>query len=55
VPLSVSEIRWLFWRLGLATQQRVERMLAWSTSNLAKISFPPVRKYPTVFHIEVGN
>ena len=23
--------------------------------NLAKTSFPPVRKYPTVFHIEVGN
>jgi len=31
VPLSVSEIRRLFWRLVLATQQRVERMLAWST------------------------
>jgi len=30
-PLSVSEIRRLFWRLVLATQQRVERMLAWST------------------------
>jgi len=31
VPLSVSEIRRLFWRLVLATQPRVERMLAWST------------------------
>jgi hypothetical protein len=31
VPLSVSEMRRLFWRLVLATQQRVERMLAWST------------------------
>src|SRR6266849_8462237 len=31
VPLSVSEIRRLFWRLVLATQQRVERILAWST------------------------
>src|SRR6266852_5246526 len=31
VPLSVSEIRRLFWRLVLVTQQRVERMLAWST------------------------
>src|SRR4029453_3741146 len=30
VPLSVSEIRGLFWRLVLATQQRVERILAWS-------------------------
>src|SRR5512145_176847 len=30
VPLSVSEIRRLFWRLVLATQQTVERMLAWS-------------------------
>jgi len=30
VPLSVSEIRRLFWRLVLATQQRVERILAWS-------------------------
>ncbi len=26
VPLSVSEIRRLFWRLVLATQQRVERI-----------------------------
>src|SRR5437016_904437 len=31
VPLSVSEMRRLFWRLVLATQQRVERILAWST------------------------
>src|SRR6266850_8595932 len=31
VPLSVSEIRRLFWRLVLATQQRVARILAWST------------------------
>src|SRR5215813_5292058 len=31
VPLSVAEIRRLFWRLVLATQQRVERILAWST------------------------
>jgi hypothetical protein len=31
VPLSVSEIRRLFWRLVLATQQKVERILAWST------------------------
>ena len=31
VPLSVREIRRLFWRLVLATQQRVERILAWST------------------------
>jgi len=31
VPLSVSEIRRLFWHLVLATQQRVERILAWST------------------------
>src|SRR5437016_3901078 len=31
VPLSVSEIRRLFWGLVLATQQRVERILAWST------------------------
>ena len=31
VPLSVGEIRRLFWRLVLATQQRVERILAWST------------------------
>src|SRR5712691_1263237 len=30
VPLSVSEIRRLFWRLVLATQQCVERILAWS-------------------------
>ena len=30
VPLSVSESRRLFWRLVLATQQRVERILAWS-------------------------
>src|SRR5260370_18214072 len=30
VPLRVSEMRRLFWRLVLATQQRVERMLAWS-------------------------
>ena len=30
VPLSVSEIRRLFWRLVLATQQKVERILAWS-------------------------
>ena len=30
VPLSVREIRHLFWRLVLATQQRVERVLAWS-------------------------
>ena len=30
-PLSVREIRRLLWRLVLATQQRVERMLAWST------------------------
>ncbi len=30
VPLSVSEMRRLFWRLVLATQQRVERILAWS-------------------------
>jgi hypothetical protein len=30
VPLSVPEIRRLFWRLVRATQQRVERMLAWS-------------------------
>jgi hypothetical protein len=29
-PLSVSEIRRLFWRLVLATQQKVDRMLAWS-------------------------
>jgi hypothetical protein len=28
VPLSVSEIRRLFWRLVLATQQTVERILA---------------------------
>ena len=27
---SVAEMRRLFWRLGLATQQHVERMLAWS-------------------------
>jgi hypothetical protein len=31
VPLSVREIRGLFWRLVLATQQRVERVLGWST------------------------
>ena len=31
VPLSVREIRHLFWRLVLATQQRVEHVLAWST------------------------
>ena len=31
VPLSVREIRRLFWRLVLATQLHVERMLAWST------------------------
>jgi len=31
VPLRVSAIRRLFWRLVLATQQRVERILAWST------------------------
>ena len=31
VPLSVREIRRLFWRLVLATQQRIERILAWST------------------------
>jgi hypothetical protein len=24
-------------------------------ANLAKTSFPPVRKYPTVFHSEGGN
>ena len=30
VPLSMREIRPLFWRLGLATQQGVERILAWS-------------------------
>src|SRR4051812_29753393 len=30
VLLSVSEIRRLFWRLVLATQQKVERILAWS-------------------------
>ena len=30
-PLRVREIRRLCWRLVLATQQRVERMLAWST------------------------
>ena len=30
VPLSVREIRRLFWGLMLATQQRVERILAWS-------------------------
>src|SRR5262249_43458223 len=29
-PLSVCEMRRLFWRLVLATQQRVERILAWS-------------------------
>jgi hypothetical protein len=31
VLLSVSEIRRLFWHLVLATQQKVARMLAWST------------------------
>src|SRR5262244_3720548 len=31
VPLSVREIRRLFWGLVLTTQQRVERILAWST------------------------
>ena len=31
VPLRVSAMRRLFWRLVLATQQRVARMLAWST------------------------
>jgi hypothetical protein len=31
VPLSIREIRHLFWRLVLATQQCVERILAWST------------------------
>jgi hypothetical protein len=30
VPLSVREIRRLFWRLALATQQQVEQILAWS-------------------------
>jgi len=30
VPLRVCEIRRLFWGLVLATQQRVERILAWS-------------------------
>ncbi len=30
VPVSVREIRHLFWRLVLATQQRAERVLAWS-------------------------
>jgi SRSO17 transposase len=30
VALSVSEMRRLFWCLVLATQQKVERMLAWS-------------------------
>lgn len=30
VPLSVPEIRRLFWRLVLAMQPRVERILAWS-------------------------
>ena len=30
MPLSVSEIRRLCWRLVLATQQKVERILAWS-------------------------
>jgi hypothetical protein len=30
VPRSVSEMRRLFWRLVLATQQKVARMLAWS-------------------------
>jgi len=30
VPLSVREIRRLFWCLVLSTQQRVERVLAWS-------------------------
>jgi len=31
VPLSVCEIRRLFWGLVLAVQQRVERMVSWST------------------------
>ena len=31
MPLSVREIRGLFWRLVLATQERVERILALST------------------------
>jgi len=31
VPLRVSARRRLFGRLGLATQQRVERLLAWAT------------------------
>jgi hypothetical protein len=31
VPWSVGEIRRLFWRLVLATQPRVERILAWSS------------------------
>lgn len=30
VPLSVREMRHLFWRLVLATKQRAERVLAWS-------------------------
>jgi len=30
VPLSIREIRHLFWRLVLATRQRAERVLAWS-------------------------
>src|SRR5262245_9070083 len=30
VPLSVSEIRRLFWRLVLVTQQKMEQILAWS-------------------------
>jgi hypothetical protein len=30
VPLSGSERRRLFWCLVLATQQKVERILAWS-------------------------
>jgi hypothetical protein len=30
VPLSVRAMRRLFWRLVLATQQKVERILAWS-------------------------
>jgi hypothetical protein len=31
VPLSVCEIRRLFWWLVLVTQQRVAHLLAWST------------------------
>jgi hypothetical protein len=29
--------------------------LVHTAANLAKTSFPPVRKYPTVFHSEGGN